>query len=211
MLPDRSFRTAPTIVGRFLRLEPLQEAHASALLEPARDPEVFRYLRYAPGGSESAMLAHIRELLARLGRGTDLPFTIYRRSDDRPVGMTRFLEIDRENSSVEVGGTWIDRRLWGSIVNTESKRLMLSYAFDQEAAMRVQIKTDLRNLRSQKAIEKLGAVREGVLRSHVVMPDGFRRSSVYYSILAAEWPPVRDRLDRRIAEAPASAAELPSP
>jgi RimJ/RimL family protein N-acetyltransferase len=211
MLPDTAFRSAPILEGRFFRLEPLEERHSSDLAGAGQDPEVFRFLRYSPGGSEPAMLAHIRTLEARHRAGTDLPFAVVRRSDSRAVGMTRFLEIDRENSAVEIGGTWLDRTLWGSVANPESKRLMLGHAFDLEAVNRVQIKTDARNHRSQRAIEKLGAVREGVLRNHVIMPDGFLRSSVYYSVLHDEWPSVRVRLDERISSAAEPAAGPPRP
>jgi RimJ/RimL family protein N-acetyltransferase len=100
---------------------------------------------------------------------------------------------------VEIGGTWTDPTLWRTPFNTESKRLMLGYAFDTEHVHRVQLKTDLRNLRSQRAIERLGALREGVLREHLLVFGGVRRSSVYYSILEAEWPAVRDRLDAALA------------
>ena len=141
--------------------------------------------------------------LARQERGTDLAFTVVRREDGRPVGMTRFLDIQREHQTVEVGGTWFSRNLWGSGVNPESKRLMLGYAFDTEGCHRVQLKADQRNLRSLRAIERLGAVREGVLREHLVNTDGHRRSSVYFSILASEWPKVRARLD--------AALERPAP
>jgi len=205
MLPETALRTRGAMQGRYLRLEPLALRHADSLVEVARDPDVFRYLRYGPLDTLDRMQAHIRQLDARREAGTDLPFAMVRRSDGVPIGMTRFLEIDRTNAGVEIGGTWMPRTLWGTMVNPESKRLMLGRAFDDEGAIRVQIKTDLRNVRSQRAIEKLGAVREGVLRDQVIMPDGYVRSSVYYSILAREWPIVRDRLDRRLFD-----AELPA-
>ncbi|HTT25883.1 MAG TPA: GNAT family protein [Thermoplasmata archaeon] len=202
MLPELAFRHRGVMEGRFLRLEPLEERHAAALVGVAADPEVFRHLRYGPLDTAERMAEHIRQLNARRDAGTDLPFAMVRRADGVPIGMTRYLEIDRANAGVEVGGTWMPKALWGTIVNPESKRLMLGRAFDDEGAIRVQIKTDLRNLRSQRAIEKLGAVREGVLRDQVIMPDGYIRSSVYYSILRREWPMVRERLDRRIQAAP---------
>ena len=109
--------------------------------------------------------------------------------------MTRYLEIDRDHRRVEVGGTWYAVSHQRTPVNTECKRLLLGHAFDVEKVQRVQFKTDLRNLRSQRAIERLGAVREGVLRDHMQMPDGFTRSSVVYSIVRREWPEIRARLD----------------
>ena len=124
--------------------------------------------------------------------------------------MTRFMDIQPENRSVEIGGTWISPQYQRTVVNTEAKFLMLRHAFEVLDCVRVQIKTDLRNTRSQRAIERLGAVREGVLREHMMLPDGTLRSSVYYSILAAEWPAVRQRLldllERRMINLP-----LPAP
>jgi RimJ/RimL family protein N-acetyltransferase len=196
MLPDPAFRTSPPLEGRFIRLESLTLEHAEPLALAGRSSEVWTYLRYGPLTTPEQMAAHIRSLLERKEAGTDLPFAVVRRDTGVPIGMTRFLAIEREDSNVEIGGTWLDRDLWRSPFNTDSKRLMFGHAFDTEGAERVQIKTDVRNLRSQRAIERLGAVREGVLRAHVVMPDGYRRSSVYYSVLPAEWPEVRARLDR---------------
>jgi len=202
VLPPSAFRDRGAMVGPHLRLEPLAPRHADDLVAAASDPEIFRYLRYAPANSPERMRELMETFARRRDAGTDLPFAIVRGVDGVAVGMTRYLAIDRENATVEIGGTWMAPALWGSVVNPESKRLLLARAFEEERANRVQIKTDLRNLRSQRAIEKLGAVREGVLRHDAIMPDGFLRSSVYYSILTAEWPAVRDRLDARIARAP---------
>jgi len=114
------------------------------------------------------------------------------------VGIIRFLDIDRANQRVELG-TWLDSRYWGSPLNAQAKLLMLAYAFEEEGVHRVQLKTDSRNLRSQRAIERLGAVPEGSLReAHLVRNDYFR-TSLYYSILAPEWPGVKRRLEERLA------------
>ena len=145
------------------------------------------------------MAEFIVELLGRQQAGTDLPFAVLDRASGAAIGMTRYLEIDRENGAVEIGGTWFDPSYWRTPVNTDTKRLMFGHAFDTERAHRVQLKTDLRNERSQRAIERLGAVREGVLRDHLVNRDGHRRSSVYFSVLADEWPTVRQRLDEMLA------------
>jgi len=187
-------RSAPILDGRFLRLVPLRLDHAASLAIAADDPDVWRYLPYGPARTTEAMRALIEELLARRAAGSDLPFTVLARPDGRPVGMTRFLEIDRPNRRVEIGGTWFDRDHRRTPFNTESKLLLLSHAFDVERANRVQFKTDLRNLPSQAAIERIGATREGVLRDHMVMPDGHVRSSVLYSLVASEWPAARVRL-----------------
>jgi RimJ/RimL family protein N-acetyltransferase len=145
------------------------------------------------------MDALIALLLERQKAGTDLPFTTVLRADDRPVGMTRFLHIDRTNLSVEVGGTWLDSALWRTPVNTESKFLLFRYAFETEKVHRVSLRTDLRNERSQRAIARLGAVREAVFRDDRLLADGSFRSSVAYGILASEWPRVRSGLEGMLA------------
>ncbi|MCI4317456.1 MAG: GNAT family N-acetyltransferase [Thermoplasmata archaeon] len=191
-----SFDRPVRLVGKHIELTPLAASHAPALADAARDPEIWRYWRSPAPVGVAEMEATIRQLLALQASGTDLCFTVLNRVDQGPVGMTRFLEIERPSRRAEVGGTWFAREWWRSPFNTESKRLMLGYAFDSQCWHRVQLKTDLRNDRSQRAIERLGAVREGVLREHIQTHSGYMRSSVYYSILQDEWPAVRQRLDR---------------
>ena len=117
----------------------------------------------------------------------------------RAIGASRFGDIAPEHGRVEIGWTWIAPSHQRTAVNTEAKLLQLGYAFDQLGATRVALKTDGRNLRSQAAIERLGAQREGTLRRHVRLPDGFIRDTVYFSILAEEWPAVKARLEERLA------------
>lgn len=201
--PDRPvalrFRPPVVLEGARLRLEPLTLEHAAPLFPIGAQPEVWQFLSYGPFDTLELMEGHIRQLLERQRLGTDLAFAIRRRSDLVLVGMTRFLNIARENETVEVGGTWFDSRYWRGPYNTESKRLMLAYAFESEGAHRVVIQTDLRNERSQRAIERIGGRREGVLREERIVRDGYRRSSVVYAILVDEWPAIRARLDAWIA------------
>jgi N-acetyltransferase len=184
--------------GRYIRLVPLGRDHARPLAEIGTDPEIWKWMSVGFCGTPELMGRMVDRLLDGQNAGTDLPFTTVLRPDDRPVGMTRYLGIDRPNRNVEVGGTWIPQTLWRSPVNTESKLLMLGHAFDVEGCERVQIKTDLNNLRSQRAIERIGSQREGVLRRHMFRPDGTFRDSVVYSILRTEWPAVRRRLERAL-------------
>lgn len=193
------FRPPVVLEGARLRLEPLELGHADPLVPIGTHPEVWQFLSYGPFDTLSAMQGHILELLERQRLGSDLPFVVRRRSDMIPVGMTRFLNIDRDNEAAEIGGTWFDPAFWRGPYNTESKRLMLGHAFESEGAHRVSIRTDLRNERSQRAIERIGGRREGVLREERIVRDGYRRSTVVYSILADEWPAARDRLDGWIA------------
>lgn len=193
-MDERSFRTPVALTGRYVQLVPLERGHAAECWRIASDPQVTRYLRSGPIASQSDMERGIDDQLAGQSNGTDLPFLTRLRSNGRAIGMTRYLRIDRPNQWVEIGGTWIDPKLWRTPVNTEAKLLMLRHAFHVERAHRVQLQTDLRNERSQTAIARLGAQREGVIREDVVMPDGYRRSSVIFSILAPEWPAVERRL-----------------
>jgi N-acetyltransferase len=197
-MDETSFRPPLTLAGRYVQLVPLERAHAAETWTLASNPDVTRYLRSGPVHSEDDMRRSIDDLLVGQERGTDLPFTTRLRSTGRAIGMTRYLRIDRPNRWVEIGGTWIDPGFWRTPVNTEAKLLMLRHAFEVEQAHRVQLQTDLRNLRSQTAIARLGATREGVIREDVVMPDGYLRSSVIFSLLAPEWPAARRRLEEAL-------------
>jgi RimJ/RimL family protein N-acetyltransferase len=116
------------------------------------------------------------------------------------VGSTRYLDIRAKHRGLEIGGTWYDVAYQRTGVNTECKFLLLRHAFEVLQCARVQLKTDLRNERSQRAIERIGAMREGVLRNHVIMPDGYLRSTVMYSITHEEWPEVKSRLEHLMAK-----------
>jgi RimJ/RimL family protein N-acetyltransferase len=143
---------------------------------------------------EVAMRQFVREMLKRQASGTELPFVVLERHSGRVVGNTRYLDIQPQNRALEIGGTWYAVSSQRTGVNTECKFLLLRHAFEALGFLRVQFKTDLRNERSQRALERIGAVREGVLRKVVRLPDGYQRSSVYYSVIDEEWPAVRARL-----------------
>jgi RimJ/RimL family protein N-acetyltransferase len=187
-----------TLTGRVARLEPLELHHAEGLAEAAT-PELFTYHFPPPEFSPEGFRAMIQYLLSQ---GTYCPFAILARDTERVLGMTSYLDIRPRDRGLEVGFTWLSKASQGSLVNPECKYLLLRHAFDEQGAVRVQLKTDLRNLQSQRAIEKLGAVREGVLRQHMVRPDGYIRDTVMYSIIAAEWPTVRSRLEERLGYVP---------
>src|SRR5262245_56860812 len=183
-----------TLSGLHVRLEPLTLARAGELCEAGNDDELWRYMPIATPRTLADTQAWIRAALEEAGRGSQVPFAIVHLASGRAVGSTRYMDIRREHRGLEVGWTWIARAHQRSAVNTECKLLLLGHAFDELGALRVQLKTDARNLRSQRAIERLGAVREGVLRQHIVCPDGHVRDSVMYSIVRAECPAVRGRL-----------------
>lgn len=155
---------------------------------------MWQFFRTGSIQSRERMLQWIEEAIALRERGIDYPFVTMDGASGRIAGSTRFRLLDAANRSLEIGGTWLGREFRGSGLNREVKRLMLEYAFEQLGVIRVQFRTDLRNVRSQRAIEKLGAVREGVLRQDFIYADGYRRSSVFYSILDTEWPRVKAAL-----------------
>jgi RimJ/RimL family protein N-acetyltransferase len=188
-----------TLQGRLVRLEPLAETHVPDLVEAGQDDEIWRLMPFGLVRSPEQMTSFVREALARQARGDDLPFAVIDRGTGRAIGSTRYLEIRRPHRGLEIGGTWYAVAHQRTGVNTECKYLLLRHAFEALGCVRVQFKTDLRNERSQKAIERVGGVREGVLRKHVVMPDGYLRSSVVYSIVEEEWPGVKARLERLMA------------
>lgn len=186
-----------TLTGQYVRLEPLAESHVPDLAVAGADETIWRWMPYGQVTTEEKMRAWVREILSRQARGTDLVFAVIHLASGRAVGSTRYMDIQPQNNALEIGGTWYAPTHQRTAANTECKLLLLTHAFEKLGAARVQIKTDLRNERSQRAIERLGAVREGVLREHMVMPDGYRRSSVYYSVLAREWPAVKARLEEK--------------
>lgn len=193
-----------TLNGIHVRLVPLQLEHAPGLVAHSNDEEIWRYMPFGFVNTVERMEALIADLLGRQARGTDLPFAIaLQTAGDGPtelIGMTRFMSIERHHRGLEVGGSWLGKPFRRTACNTEAKYLLFKHAFETLGCVRLQLKTDVRNERSQRAIERLGAVREGILRNNMIMQDGFIRSSVYYSIIDTEWPSVRDRLEAILAE-----------
>ena len=184
-----------TLTGKVVRLEPLSEAHVPGLTAVGMNAEIWRWLPYGVMKNEEDMRGWVREMLRRAENGADRPFAVIHLASGRVAGATRYMDIHPKDYALEIGGTWYGVEFQRTGVNTEAKYLLLRHAFEDLKCIRVQIKTDLRNERSQKAIERIGAVREGVLRNNMIMPDGYYRSSVYYSILDNEWPAVKARLE----------------
>ncbi len=200
MNAEELWKTPVTLTGKVVRLEPLSEAHIPALALAGRDESIWKYMRYADLTSEESMTAWVRDMLRRQQAGTDLPFAVIHLASGRAAGATRYLEMRPPHRSLEIGGTWYAPEFQRTAVNTECKYLMLKYAFEVMKCIRVQFKADMRNERSVRAIERLGAVREGVLRNHYILQDGTFRDSVYFSILDREWPEVKRRLKQRLVE-----------
>jgi RimJ/RimL family protein N-acetyltransferase len=178
--------------GRYVRLEPLATSHAEDLLAAAGDPEIWRWMP-AELTTPERIAAWMAEAHALQQAGSALPFAIVDVASGRAIGSTRYLNIVRRDRGLEIGWTWLGPAYWRTAVNSECKLLLLSHAFDTLGCIRVQIKTDRRNERSRRAIERLGAQLEGILRNHMIQPYGLRDSAMY-SIVVAEWPAVRQQL-----------------
>jgi len=179
--------TPVTLTGKYVRLEPMTETHIPGLTEIGVGQTFWDYMLYGDMKTEADMANWVRDILSRAERGTDLPFVAIHLESGRVAGATRYLNIMPNDKGLEVGGTWYGLDFQRTAVNTECKYLLLTHAFETLGCIRVQIKTDSLNVRSQKAIERIGAVKEGVLRNHMILPSGRIRHSVYYSILNTEW------------------------
>lgn len=185
-----------TLVGRHVRLEPLMRNHAAALWAVAQDHALWQWT-LSDIASRADLDAYIETALDAQTAGTALPFVIV--AAGTIAGSTRFGNAAPEHGRIEVGWTFVGAPWQRTAVNTEAKRLLLGHAFEALGARRVELKTDARNAASRAAIARLGAVEEGTLRQHAVRAAGDARDTVYFSILADEWPAVRARLDARLA------------
>jgi len=189
---------APVVLsGHQVQLEPLGEPHREALRAAADDERIWRHtVMVARGDGFDRWFA---AALARRDAGTEVPFAVRTLGDDQLVGSTRYLDPVPHHRRVEIGATWYRPGVWGTRVNLACKHLLLCHAFEVLAANRVELCTDVQNERSQAAIAKLGAVREGVLRSHMVVQGGRVRDSALFSIVATDWPRVKRHLDDLLA------------
>jgi RimJ/RimL family protein N-acetyltransferase len=162
-----------------------------------QDEEVCRYLAWPPPAKLEETLAFVREAREVMARGQSIVFAQIWNASGRAIGSTRLLDVRPVDRQVEIGATFLARAYWRTPANTESKLLFLTDCFERLGCVRVALKTDGRNVRSQAAIARLGAVREGVLRRHMQV-RGYQRDTVYFSILSDEWPAVKARLQARL-------------
>jgi N-acetyltransferase len=188
------WRTEPiTLKGTHVHLVPLEEAHIDALIDVAADPELWRWTNAVVRTRED-LAEYFGEAMRWREQGTALPFATIRASDGKAIGSTRFGNMDEANRRVEIGWTWLGTAYQRTAANTEAKLLMLTHAFEQLNCIRVELKTDELNEKSRRAMERIGAKPEGVLRNHMIAWGGRVRSTIYYSILAEEWPDVKQQL-----------------
>lgn len=183
-----------TLEGRTIRLEPLSDKHAPDLLRHM-DDDIFKYHFLQPTVSETGVYEYVSSTLQR---PQTMAFTQVIQATGEAVGVSMYMDIQQQHRNLEIGSTWLSRQFQRTAVNPEAKYLLMKHAFEAQGAIRVMLKTDSRNTQSQRAIEKLGAVKEGILRNHIIMPDGHIRHTVVYSITDDEWPSVKSRLEARL-------------
>ena len=185
----------PTLRGEHVRLEPLTLDHAEGLYKAGADPAIWTWLSVRQPEDVAGMRDIVGKILANESR---LAWAQVDTSTGEVAGTTSFYQVEASHRILSIGHTWIGKPWQRTPLNTESKLLLLRRAFDELAANRVSLETDIRNERSQRANERLGAQREGVLRAHRIRPDGTLRDTVVYSVTAAEWPSVSERLVTRL-------------
>lgn len=185
------------LTGNLVRLEPMTEADVPTLAEIGAGQHFWRLMLYGEMKAESDIRNWVLDILSREG---DVPFVVRHLPSGRVAGATRFMNVNVRDKGLEIGGTWYGLEFQQTGVNTECKYLLLKHAFESLGAIRVQLKTDSRNIPSQKAIERIGGVKEGILRNHMILPDGTIRHSVIYSILDVEWLDVKKKLEILMAK-----------
>ncbi|HEY5292835.1 MAG TPA: GNAT family protein [Burkholderiales bacterium] len=193
-----AFTESITLTGRHAALEPLSYEHQDALAEAVRDGELWK-LWYTAIPSPEGMRAEIERRLGLQKTGSMLPFAVRSLSSGKIVGMTTYMNIDANNRRVEIGSTWYAKSVQRTPLNTECKLMLLTHAFDRLNCIAVEFRTGFFNYASRRAIERLGAKQDGILRSHQRYADGNLRDTVVFSIVAQEWPAVKRHLEFKLA------------
>ena len=182
------------LTGEFVRIVPMQKNHIQELYEIGKDDAIWTHYPDTVVESFNDMESIVENALYNKKIGTEFPFVVLLRENDKVIGSTRFLEISKNNKRLEIGWTWLTPTAWGTKINAECKYLLLKYCFETLKCIRVQLKTDELNIRSQKAIEKIGGQKEGILRNHMIRKDGTYRNSVLYSIIESDWNKAENKL-----------------
>jgi RimJ/RimL family protein N-acetyltransferase len=203
---DTFWRTSHTdLEGSLVVLKPLEARHEQGLFEVAQDPKIWRYIPFGAGGTydpaetRKAFHSWVEAALAESKAGNEFPFATLDARTAEPIGSTRYLALRSAHRGLEIGWTWLAPSHWRTGANVEAKLLMLEHAFEQLGCLRVEFKTDARNERSRAALVALPARFEGVFRKHMIVRGNQYRDSAYYSIVADEWPEVKEHLRRRLA------------
>jgi RimJ/RimL family protein N-acetyltransferase len=187
-----------TLEGKFIRLEPLTLEHHAGLCKTGLDEELWRWTVH-PVRTPDEMRDTMKTALDEQARGVALPFATIEKVSGRIIGSTRFGNMDGANRRVEIGWTWLSLNWQRTAANTEAKYLMLRHAFETWGCIRVEFKTDSLNEKSRAALLRIGAKEDGTFRNHMITSTGRLRHSVYYSIIASEWPEVKACLEEKLA------------
>jgi len=175
-----------TLTGQTVHLISLERTHFAELEALSKDKRIWEFYPFDVSGSEKFMSTFENALTER-EKGNQFPFVIFHKQQNRLIGSTRYLDIQRQHKKLEIGWTWLHPDYWATEVNLECKLLLLTHCFEELKTIRVQLKSDENNLRSRKAIEKIGARFEGILRNDMIKDNGTKRNSAYYSIIDEEW------------------------
>lgn len=192
------FADSVTLIGQHVSLMPLSQTHCAQLVDAVKDGELWT-LWYTSIPAPDRMAAEIDRRLELQKQGSTLPFTVIEKSSGEAVGMTTYMNIDRDNRRVEIGSTWYRKRVQRSALNTECKLLLLTHAFEQMRCIAVEFRTHFFNRQSRAGIERLGAKLDGILRQHQIAGNGTLRDTCVYSIIDREWPTVKAHLAHELA------------
>ncbi|MBJ7553770.1 GNAT family N-acetyltransferase [Marinomonas spartinae] len=182
-----------TLTGKIIRLEPMKLEHVEALSLVGVAPELW-HLQPAPISSQEEMHLYVAKALNQFQAGEALPFVIVSIADEKIIGTTRYMDISPQNRRLEIGATWLSPSHQRTGANTETKSLLLTYAFESLGVQRIVFKTEVLNEKSRNALLRLGAIEEGTFRKHLIATSGRARDMVYFSILDHEWPQIKERL-----------------
>ncbi|MFI5150989.1 MAG: GNAT family N-acetyltransferase [Bacteroidia bacterium] len=182
------------LTGETIDLIPLDIKHFSELEMLAKDKRIWEFYPFDCSNSEKFRNIY-KTALTEKDAGNQYPFVIFHKKDNRIIGSTRFLEMQQKHRKLEIGATWVHPDYWGTAVNQECKLLLLTYSFETLQAIRIQLKTNEKNIRSCKAIEKIGGKLEGILRHDMLCDNGTKRNSAYFSIIDSEWKEKKLRLE----------------
>ncbi len=188
-----------TLENVVVKLKPLELSDTQGLLEAGSYPEIWSHMSTTIEKREDVN-SFVENALKAKNEKTEFPFVIVDKQSGDIIGSTRFMDIDDKHQRLEIGYTWLTPAYWRTAINTNCKYLLLRYSFEHLHLQRVQIKTDHDNIRSQKAIERIGATKEGILRNHMIRKDGTTRHTVIYSITIEEWPQVKMHLERLLVQ-----------
>ncbi|WP_320940283.1 GNAT family protein [Lysinibacillus capsici] len=188
-----------TLENEVVKLKPLELSDTQGLLEAGSYPEIWSHMSTTIEKREDVN-SFVENALKAKNEKTEFPFVIVDKQSGDIIGSTRFMDIDDKHQRLEIGYTWLTPAYWRTAINTNCKYLLFRFSFEHLHLQRVQIKTDHDNIRSQKAIERIGATKEGILRNHMIRKDGTTRHTVMYSITKEEWPQVKKHLERLLVQ-----------